>query len=148
MTLLNRLSRLFGGHVAEQETSRKPPAPAGHGDVPREKVMMNDTMRAQLLLTCEQIRHHLAQGGESALWLARSVLSSYRPPALIPVLIGRSTKPNKEAYTLFERLLMIRSAQLTPRQQDWDESDELFAALVEECAEHLNNRLEEINETR
>lgn len=143
MTILNRLSLLFGGNAAEQDASRKPPAPA-----PREKVMMNDTMRAQLLLTCEQIRHHLAQGGESALWLARSVVSSYCPPALIPVLIGRSTKPNKEAYALFERLLMIRSARLTPRQQNWDESDELFAALVEECGQHLNSRLEEINETR
>jgi hypothetical protein len=114
MTLLNRLSRLFGGNAAEQEASRKHPAPAGHGDAPREKVMMNDTMRAQLLLTCDPIRYHLAQGGESALWLARSVVSCYRPPALIPVLIGRSTKPNKEAYELFERLLMIRSARLPP----------------------------------
>ncbi|HHQ4546872.1 TPA: hypothetical protein ACSP15_003553 [Aeromonas veronii] len=143
MTILNRLSRLFGGNAAEQDASRKSPAPA-----PCEKVMMNDTMRAQLLLTCEQIRHHLAQGGESALWLARSVVSSYRPPALIPVLIGRSAKPNKEAYALFERLLMIRSAGLTTRQQNWDESDELFAALVEECGQHLISRLEEINETR
>ncbi len=35
-----------------------------------------------LLLTCEQIRQHLAQGGEPACWLAWSVVSSYRPPHL------------------------------------------------------------------
>ncbi len=147
MTLFNRLGRLLGGDAAEQDAPHTP-APAGHDDVPREKVMMNDTRRAQLLLTCEQIRHHLAQGGESACWLARSVVSSYRPPALIPVLIGRSTQPNKEAYALFERLMMIRSARLPPRQHDWDESDALIAALLEDCAQHLNTWLEEINENR
>lgn len=82
MTLFNRLSRLFGGHTIILAAPARGKAPAGHGDVPRENVMM------------------------------------------------------------------IRSAQLTPRQHDWDESDALIAALVEDCAQHLNNRLEEINETR
>ncbi len=147
MTLVNRLSRLLGGHAAEQDAPHTP-APAGHGDMPRENVMMSDSQRAQLLLTSEQIRHHLEQGGESACWLARSVVSSYRPPALLPVLIGHSAQPNKEAYALFERLMMIRSAGLPPRQHDWDESDALIAALLKDCAQHLNTWLEEINESR
>ena len=116
--------------------------------MPRENVMMSDSKRAQLLMTFEQIRQHLEEGGESACWLARSVVSNYCPPALIPVQIGRSAQPNKEAYALFERLMMIRSARLPPRQQDWDESDRLFAALVEDCAHYLNTWLEKINENR
>lgn len=149
MTLLNRLSRLFGGHTAIiLAAPARGKAPAGHGDVPRENVMINDSLRAQLQLASEQIRHHLEQGGESACWLARSVVSSYRPPALIPVLVGHSALPDKEAYALFERLMMIRSARLTPRQHDWDASDALIAALVEDCAQHLNTWLEQINENR
>ncbi|MGU5673249.1 hypothetical protein ACV1CZ_21495 [Aeromonas caviae] len=144
MTLVNRLSRLLGGHAVEQDAPHKIPA----GDIPRENVMMSDTMRAQLLPICEQIRQHLAQGGESACWLARSVVNSYRPPAFLPVLIGHSAQPNKEAYALFERLMMIRSAGLPPRQQEWDESDALIAALLKDCAQHLNTWLEEINENR
>lgn len=147
MTLLNHLGRLFGGDAAEQDAPHTP-APAGHGDVPRENVMMSDSQRAQLLLTSELIRHHLEQGGESACWLARSVVSSYCPPALIPVLVGHSAQPNKEAHALFERLMMIRSARLTPRQPDWDASDALIAALVEDCAQYLNTWLENINENR
>lgn len=142
MTLVNRLSRLLGGHAVEQDAPHKIPA----GDIPRENVMMSDTMRAQLLPICEQIRQQLAQGGESACWLARSVVNSYRPPAFLPVLIGHSAQPDKEAYVLFERLMMIRSARLSPRQQEWDASDELFAALVEVCAQHLGNQMQEINE--
>ncbi|WP_323889859.1 hypothetical protein [Aeromonas caviae] len=47
MTLFNRLNRLFGGHtsiILASPARRK--APAGHGDVPRENVMMNDSLRA------------------------------------------------------------------------------------------------------
>jgi len=40
---------------------------------------------------------------------------------------------------LFERLVMIRSARLPPRQQDWDESDERLATLVEECVQYLTS---------
>lgn len=144
MTLLNRLSRFFGGYADEQEQPHKTQAPAG----PREKILVDDTMRERLQHTGEQILQHLEEGGESALWLARTVVTNYRPPACIPILIGRSAKPNKEACKLFERLMMSRSARLNPCLHDWDESDALIAALVEACAQHLNNRLEEINETR
>lgn len=147
MTLFNRLGQLFGGHAAEQD-ALPTPAPAGHSDMPRENVMMSDSQRAQLQLACEQIRHHLAQGGEPACWLARSVVTSYQPPALIPVLVGHSAQADKEAYALFERLMMIRSARLTPRQPDWDASDALIAALVADCAQYLNTWLENINENR
>lgn len=46
--------------------------------MPRENVMMSDSKRAQLLMTFEQIRQHIEQGGESACWLARSVVSNCR----------------------------------------------------------------------
>ena len=86
MTILNRLSRLFGGNAAEQDALAQVPGPCTC-----EKVMMNDTMRAQLLLTCEQIRHHLAQGASRPYgW--RGLSSPAIAPALIPVLIGRSAK--------------------------------------------------------
>lgn len=115
MTLLNRLIRLLGGHAAEKA-------------VPRD-----------LLLTCEQIRQHLAQGGEPAGWLAWSVVSSYRPPTWPTISIGFSATPSKEALALFERLVMIRSARLNSCQQDWDESDERLATLVEECVQYLTS---------
>ncbi|GJA77578.1 hypothetical protein [Aeromonas caviae] len=115
MTLLNRLIRLFGGYAADQAAPR------------------------DLLLTCEQIRQHLAQGGEPACWLAWSVVSSYRPPTWPTISIGFSVTPSREALALFERLVMIRSARLPPRQQDWDESDERLATLVEECVQYLTS---------
>ncbi len=92
MTLVNRLSRMLGGHAVEQDPGRR------HT---HENVMMSDSMRAQ---------------------------------------------PDKEAYALFERLMMIRNARLSPRQQEWDASDERFAALVAECAQHLGKLMQEINE--
>lgn len=127
MTLLNRLGRLFGGDAAEQGASRQ---------------------TRDLQLICEQIRQHLAQGGDPARWLAWSVVRGYRPPTLPPLAIGVWGKPSNEALALFERLVMIHSARLPPRQQEWDPSDALIAALVEDCAQHLNTRLEEINENR
>ncbi|MDX7787732.1 hypothetical protein [Aeromonas caviae] len=62
MTLVNRLS--------QQDPGRR------HN---HENVMMSDTMRAQLLPSCEQIRQHLAQGSESAGVVCGHQLTTPRP---------------------------------------------------------------------
>lgn len=63
MTLLNRLGRLFGGDAAEQGTSRQ---------------------TRDLLLICEQIRQHLAQGGGSCPLVGVVCRQRLSPPHIAP----------------------------------------------------------------
>ncbi|EES3185912.1 hypothetical protein FQP66_005132 [Escherichia coli] len=75
------------------------------------------------------IKRRLAQGGDSAAWLALAVLSYYSPAQMGPSLAGFSTKLDHDAKGAFIQMLQIRD------QADW--SDDALAELVKHCREWL-----------
>ncbi len=75
------------------------------------------------------IKRRLAQGGDSAAWLALAVLSYYSPAQMGPSLAGFSAKLDHDAKGAFIQMLQIRD------QPDW--SDDALAELAKHCRDYL-----------
>ena len=80
--------------------------------------------------TSELIKNRLAEGGDSATWLAQAVVSYYRPKAPAPSLTGFTNLLDAEAQAAFFQLLAIRN------EPDWSDDD--LAVLCRECEQYLS----------